>query len=188
MLAACKRQLLDVDHPRVDEFDVARCQVRRLVCCCLGFTKDRHPAVRSLGAIVGLSVPLKERVVSVDKRALGYQQVYCHVDDDRPTTAAPPGGAVATPAPDADANANANTDVDAGAAPPSPLLPPPLLVSNAIFAVPSPRLSLRRCRTLPLTPPPPLNPVFIVHRHHLVLRDTILCHVGNIFCLKLQQM
>jgi hypothetical protein len=33
-----------------------------------------------------------------------------------------------------------------------------------------------------------LNPVFIVHRHHIVLRGTILCHVGNLFCLKLQQI
>jgi hypothetical protein len=39
-----------------------------------------------------------------------------------------------------------------------------------------------------LTPPAPLNPVFIVHRHHIVLRGTILCHVGNLFCLKLQQI
>jgi hypothetical protein len=36
--------------------------------------------------------------------------------------------------------------------------------------------------------PAPLNPIFIVHRHHLVLRVTILCRVGNLFCLKLQQI
>jgi hypothetical protein len=48
-------------------------------------------------------------------------------------------------------------------------LPLPPLVSNAIFSLPPPRLSLQRRLTLPPTPPPPLNPVFIVHRHHLVL-------------------
>jgi hypothetical protein len=72
---------------------------------------------------------------------------------------------------------------------PSLPLPPPLLVSNAIFASPPPYLSLQSRQMLLLpTPPAPLNPIFIVHRHHLVLRGTILCHVGNLFCLKLQQI
>jgi hypothetical protein len=72
--------------------------------------------------------------------------------------------------------------------PPSLPLPPLPLVSNAIFASPPLRLKLQRRRTLPPTPPPPMNPFFIAHRHHLVLRGTILCHVGNLFCLKLQQI
>ena len=72
--------------------------------------------------------------------------------------------------------------------PPSLPLPPLPLVSNAIFTSPPPCLSLQRCQTLLPTPPPPLNPVFIVHRHHLVLRGTILCHVGNIVCLNMQQI
>ena len=110
--------------------------------------------------------------VSVDERALGYRQEYRHVDDDRPTTAVPVAGAVAAPADDADANTNA-------APPPYPTLLPPPLLSNAIFASPPPGISLQRHRTLPSMPQLPLNPIFIIHRHHLVLCGTILCHVGN---------
>jgi hypothetical protein len=72
--------------------------------------------------------------------------------------------------------------------PPSPPLPPLPLVSNAIFTSPPPCLSFQCCQTLLPRPPPPLNLVLIVHHHHLVLRGMILCHVGNIFCLNMQQI
>jgi hypothetical protein len=107
------------------------------------------------------------------------------------TTPAPAAAATAAAAAAAAANAdaNANADNDADAAPPLPAVATTPLASNAIFASPPPCLSLRRRRRLlPLTPQAPLNPVFIVHRHHLVLCGTILCHVGNLFCLKLQQI
>ncbi len=68
--------------------------------------------------------------------------------------------------------------------PPSPPLPPPPpLVANTIVSSAPPCLSLQRRRT----PPLPLNPVSIVYCHHLILCGTICCHVGNTFCLKLQQ-
>jgi hypothetical protein len=106
-----------------------------------------------------------------------------------PTTAAPAAGAVIA---SAAAAATANADADANAAP----LPPRRRHHSRWCQMPSsPRNHLafifdaveRSCSQQPMSPAP-LNPVFIVHRHHLVLRGTILCHVGNLFCLKLQQI
>ena len=65
-------------------------------------------------------------------------------------------------------------------------LPP--LMSKAIFVLPPPHPSLQHCRTLSPLPPPPLNPVFIIHRRHIVaLLGTILYHVGKC-CLKLHHI
>ena len=85
---------------------------------CLGNAEDRHPAVRSLGTIAGLSVLCEERAVGIDERALRYWQEYLRVDNDRPMTAAPnpAAGAVTAPATDDDTD----TDTDTDAAPPHP--------------------------------------------------------------------
>jgi hypothetical protein len=70
ILAARERQLLDVDLPRVGEFDVTRQQVRCCVHHRLGIAKDERPTVCSLGGIASLSVSSKVRVVGIDKCAL----------------------------------------------------------------------------------------------------------------------
>jgi hypothetical protein len=55
---------------RVDKFDVACPGVHCCVHHHLGIAKDGHLTVRSLGAIAGLSVPRKERVIGINKHTL----------------------------------------------------------------------------------------------------------------------
>ncbi len=181
ILAACKKQLLDVNNPWVDEFDVARRRVRCGVRRRLGIAKDGHsqcaPSAQSPASWYRMrsrSWASRDAPSDVGRNIAALMTI----DQRRPPRPPAP-----LPPP-----------------PPTPTLLPPLpaIATRCHWcqmpSSPCHRLALvhgavERCRRHQ-TPPSllPLKPDFIVHRRHLVLHGAILCHVGKICCLKLHQM